>query len=57
MRSPKLFIEPAIIHKNNETNDKFYRISMHTKKKQLRNKNHTEDWALGCHLRDNDLVN
>ena len=21
--------------------------------KQLRNKNHTEDWALGCHSRDN----
>ena len=21
--------------------------------KQLRNKNHTEDWALGCHPRDN----
>ena len=24
--------------------------------KQLRNKNHTEDWALGCHPRDNGLV-
>ena len=21
--------------------------------KQLRNENHTEDWALGCHTRDN----
>ena len=24
--------------------------------KQLRNKNHTEDWALGCHPRDNGHV-
>ena len=24
--------------------------------KQLRNYNHTEDWALGCHPRDNDHV-
>ena len=23
---------------------------------QLQNKNHTEDWALGCHPRDNCLV-
>ena len=24
--------------------------------KQLRNKNNTEDWALGCHPRDNGHV-
>ena len=24
--------------------------------KQLRNQNHTEDWALGCHPRDNGHV-
>ena len=24
---------------------------------QLQNKNHTEDWALGCHPRDNCHVN
>ena len=28
-------------------------ISGHKAEKELRNQNHTEDWALGCHPRDN----
>ena len=54
----------TIIRKNNETNDKFYlkvEFLMYTEmvhlglkaEKQLRNKNYIEDWALGCHHRDN----
>ena len=52
------------IFKNNETNDNFYRIVaflIYTEmvildlqvENQLRNKNHTADCALGCHLGDN----
>ena len=53
----------TIVDKNIGTNDKFYRkvaFLMYTEifkaKKQLRNQNHTEDWALGCHPRDNGHV-
>ena len=60
-----LFIVP--IHKNNETNDKFlpessicyvwkWLILDLNAEKQLRNKNHIEDWALGCQRRDNGHV-
>ena len=59
------FFVITIVDKNNVTNDKVYRkvailmcirkclISGHKAEKQLRNQNHTEDWALGCHPRDN----
>ena len=52
---------------NNEKNDQFYRkvaflmcsegsiLGLKAGKK-LRNKNHTEDWELGCHPRDNGHV-
>ena len=50
--------------KNIGTNDKVCRkvailvygkrlFSGHKAEKQLRNQNHTEDWAVGCHPRDN----
>ena len=53
------FGRPAIIHKNNETKGKFYwkwLILGLKAEKQLRNKNNTKDWALGCHPRDNGHV-
>ena len=58
----------TIIHKNYKTNDNFYRkvafliyigkwLVLGLKaKKQLLDKNHTEDWALGRHPRDNGHV-
>ena len=57
----------TIPHKNNETNDKFYRkvafptyaemVNFRPQScKHLGNKNHTEDWELGCHPRDNRHV-
>ena len=62
----KLNQEPKSVGKNNGTNDKFYRkieilmfnfsISGLKAEKQLRNQNHTEDWALGCHPRYNSHV-
>ena len=55
--------------KNIGTNDKFFRkvallryteilyLNLGFKAGiQLQNKNHTEDWALGCHPRDNGHV-
>ena len=60
-------MQATIIHKNNEsTKEKFYRkallcipkwlmLGLKTEK-QLPNKNHTEDWELGCHPRDNGHV-
>ena len=52
---------PTIPHKNIETNDKFSCIrkwlNLGLKAgKSLRNENHTEDWALGSHPRDNGHV-
>ena len=58
-------IQTTTIHKNNETNEKFYQkvacirkwlILVLKAEKQLRNKNHTKDWALGCHPGDNGHV-
>ena len=52
----------TIIHKNNEINDKFYRkvaFLMYTEIfnfRPIRNKNYADEWALGCHPRDNDHV-
>ena len=54
-----------LIHKNNQTNHKFYQkvefltewlVSGLKVEKQLRTKNHTEDWVLGCHPRINGHV-
>ena len=61
----KLNAKATTIHKNNGTNENFYRkvaILMYTEmfnfrpEKQLRNQNHTEDWALGCHPHYNGHV-
>ena len=57
--------QATTVHKNNGTNDKFLAFFMYTEKclisgfkveKKPRNQNHTEDWALGCHPRDNGHV-
>ena len=59
-----MFLHPTTIHKNNGTNGKIcakvvfprYTESVKFKsqtEKQLQNENHTEDWALGSHPRDN----
>ena len=67
VNSPLRESQPTIVDKNNVTNDKVYRkvaILMYMEmsnfrpqaEKQLQNQNHTEDWALGFHPRDNGHV-
>ena len=57
------FFRPTVIHKNNETNPessiscirKWLILGLKAEK-HVRNINHTEDWELGCHPRDNAHV-
>ena len=45
--------KPYIMVKNNETNEKFSgKVACLKSKKLLQKKNANEDWALGCHPRD-----
>ena len=62
-----LLFASTIPHKNIETNDKFYRkvafliytemVKFRSQSRETASKrNHTEDWALGSHPRDNGHV-